>query len=212
MASWTLSADAGGAGLDKAAVRKRMRQMRLVADQKQGPEAALDVLRHGINGADAIGIGAGSVVAGYWPIATELDVRPLLARLGERGAVCCLPVIGADQALLFRRWQPGEAVEEGPRGTCHPSPGAPVLDPDIVFAPMLAVDDAGRRLGQGGGYYDRTLAALRARRPVVAIAVGYAVQRVARLPAEAFDQPMDWVLTDAGLTRLPVAATPGAPA
>jgi 5,10-methenyltetrahydrofolate synthetase len=194
---WTIS-DA----TDKAALRKRMRKLRLVADQKEGPVAALAVLRHAIAGIGAIGVGEGSVVAGYWPLGTEIDIRPLLARLCECGAICSLPVIVEDGLLAFRRWQPDDSVEEGERGTMHPRADAPVVDPEFLFVPILAVDDQGCRLGQGGGYYDRTLQALRARHTVTAIGVGYTVQHVDRLPREALDQPMDWILTEAGLTQV----------
>ena len=199
---WPLST-ADAATPDKASLRRRMRQMRLVADQKHGPEAALEVLRHGIAGLVRLGIGNGVGVAGYWPIATELDIRPLLARCDERGAVCGLPVVTGDGHLGFRRWRPTMIVEEGPRGTWHPPATAEEIEPIVVFVPLLAVDDRGVRLGQGAGYYDRTLARLRARRPVTAVGVGYAVQRVAGLPSEAYDQPMDWILTEAGLERVP---------
>ncbi len=199
---WSLST-ADAASPDKPSLRRRMRQMRLVADQKHGPEAALAVLRHGLAGLGHLGIGEGVGVAGYWPIATELDIRPLLARCDERGAVCGLPVVVGHDHLAFRRWDPAMIVEEGPRGTWHPPATADEIDPDIVFVPLLAVDDRGVRLGQGAGYYDRTLARLRALRPVTAVGVGYAVQRVTGLPSDAHDQPMDWILTESGLDRVP---------
>lgn len=187
---------------EKGELRRRMRKLRLVADQKEGPEAVLTVLRHALAGIKAIGVGSGTIVAGYCPIATEIDIRPLMARLTERGAVCSLPVIVADGGLAFRRWQPGDSLQDGDRGTVHPPSNAPVVEPEVLFVPVLAVDDEGYRLGQGGGYYDRALAALRARRSITAIGVGYAVQHVDRLPRDAGDEPMDWVLTEAGLTQV----------
>jgi 5-formyltetrahydrofolate cyclo-ligase len=199
---WSLST-ADAATPDKATLRRRMRQMRLVADQKHGPEAALQVLHHGLAGLASLGIGDGVGVAGYWPIGTELDIRPLLARCDARGAVCGLPVVAAAGHLAFRRWRPEMIVEEGPRGTWHPPETAEEIEPDIVFVPVLAVDDRGVRLGQGAGYYDRTLARLRAQRSVTTVGVGYAVQRVACLPVDDHDEPMDWILTEAGLERVP---------
>ena len=86
-------------------------------------------------------------------------------------------------------------------GVPAPGPDAPELTPDLVVVPLLAFDGAGARLGQGGGYYDRTLAALRAAGPVVALGLAYAGQEVARLPVEAHDQRLDAVLTEAGLRR-----------
>ena len=200
---WSLST-VDAAIPDKASLRRRMRQMRLVADQKHGPEAALQVLHHGLAGLASLGINDGVGVAGYWPIATELDIRPRLARCDARGAVCALPVVAPAGHLAFRRWRPEMIVEEGPRGTWHPPATGEEIEPDIVFVPLLAVDDRGVRLGQGAGYYDRTLARLRALRPMTAVGVGYAVQRVASLPADAHDEPMDWILTEAGLERVPM--------
>lgn len=196
--SWPLSLETD----DKALVRQRMRQMRLVADQKQGPDAVMAVVRLVMAHRTQIGLAAGAVVAGYAPIATELDIRPLLARLDEAGMICCLPEIGDAGLLRFRRWQPRDPMVPGPRGTWQPAPSAVELDPDIVFAPLLAVDDDGFRLGQGGGYYDRTLRALRARKAVVVVGVGYDVQRVKRLPRAASDERVDWIVTEAGMIRV----------
>lgn len=197
--SWSLSLVTE----DKALVRQRMRQMRLVADQKQGPDAITAVVRLVLAQRDEIGLAAGNVVAGYAPIATELDIRPLLARLDEAGLACCLPEIADDCGLLrFRRWRPRDPLVPGPRGTWQPAPTAAEVDPEILFVPLLAVDDDGFRLGQGGGYYDRTLRALRARKPVVVVGVGYDVQRVKRLPRAAGDERVDWIVTEAGMMRV----------
>jgi 5-formyltetrahydrofolate cyclo-ligase len=187
---------------DKALVRQRMRQMRLVADQKHGPDAVIAVVRLVMAKRDEIGLAAGLVVAGYAPIATELDIRPLLARLDEAGLSCCLPEIAADGLLRFREWRPRDPLVPGPRGTWQPMPGAAEIEPDVLFVPLLAVDDDGFRLGQGGGYYDRTLRSLRARRPVIVIGIGYDVQRVKRLPRAAGDERVDWVVTETGALRV----------
>lgn len=197
--SWSLSLVTE----DKALVRQRMRQMRLVADQKQGPDAVSAVVRLVMEHWDEIGLAAGLVVAGYAPIATELDIRPLLARLDEAGLTCCLPEIAEDGGLLrFRRWHPRDPLVPGPRGTWQPAATAAEVEPDILFVPLLAVDDDGFRLGQGGGYYDRTLHALRAHKPVVVVGVGYDVQRVKRLPRAAGDERVDWIVTETGAMRI----------
>lgn len=189
---------------EKPALRKRMRALRLVADQKQGPEAALELIRVFLPHVDALGLRPGTIVAGYWPIITEIDVRPLLARLAERGMTLALPVlVDRGQALLFRRWQPTADLEDGPLGTSHPSAAEPEVVPDVVFVPMLAYDWHGTRLGQGGGHYDRTLNHLRGRGPIIAIGVGYAAQRLARIPRSPHDEALDWVLTEDGLTKVP---------
>lgn len=184
--------------------RELMRKLRLVVDQKEGPDAALRVMKRFVEAAEAIGVRPGAVVAGYWPIVTEIDDRPLLTKAASLGAVCALPVIAAgdDRALTFRRWDPGEPVVEGERGTYHPAEGVPVLVPDIVIVPVLAMDREGHRLGQGGGYYDRTLSRLRAGGPVVAVGLGYHIQLTARVPYDAGDERLDWLLTENELIRV----------
>lgn len=189
---------------EKPGLRKRMRALRLVADQKQGPEAALELIRVFLPHAQALGLGPGAIAAGYWPIITEIDVRPLLARLAERGMTLALPVLsGRERPLAFRRWQPTADLEDGPLGTSHPPAAEPEVRPDVVFVPLLAYDWHGARLGQGGGHYDRTLRHLRRQGPLIAIGVGYAAQRLARIPRSPHDEPLDWVLTEDGLTKVP---------
>jgi len=188
---------------EKKRLRKRMRALRLVADQKDGPGAARGMMAHLLAAVDRVGIGPGSVVAGYWPIVTELDGRPLLARLDERGVICALPVVvSAGAPLQFRRWRPLDELEPGVLGTSHPSVTAPEVVPDVVLAPLLAFDGEGYRLGQGGGYYDRTLAALRSRGAVTAVGVGFAAQQVDAVPRSANDERLDWILTEEMLMQV----------
>jgi 5-formyltetrahydrofolate cyclo-ligase len=188
---------------EKKRLRKRMRALRLVADQKDGPGAARGVMAHLLAAVDKVGIGQGSVVAGYWPIVTELDDRPLLARLDERGVICALPVVvSAGAPLQFRRWRPLDELEPGVLGTSHPLVTTPEVVPDVVLAPLLACDGEGYRLGQGGGYYDRTLAAMRSRGAVTAVGVGFAVQRVDAVPRSANDERLDWILTEEMLMQV----------
>ena len=189
---------------EKKALRQRMRKLRLVADQKEGPIGTLAITRQALDNTEALGLTAGKTVAGYWPIVTEIDPRPLMARLEERGLTCALPVIAGDDApLVFRAWSPRDSdVQAGPRGTFEPLPSAEEVVPDAVLAPVLAFDRAGRRLGQGGGYYDRTLMALRAQKPVVVIGVAYGLQEIDAVPDELTDARLDWFLTERELTRV----------
>lgn len=187
----------------KTKLRQRMRALRLVADQKEGPNVARAIIAHLMEALDDVGIGPGVIVGGYWPIVTEVDVRPVLARLEERGARCALPVVTArDAALEFRRWRAMDNLEPGPLGTSQPRADAEVVTPGVLLVPLLAFDGDGYRLGQGGGYYDRTLAALRHHGSVVAVGVGFAVQRTERVPRNERDQPLDWVLTEESLVRV----------
>ena len=145
---------------------------------------------------------AGAAVSAYWPIRDELDARPLLHALAERGAVCALPaVVGRGRPLVFRRWRPGDALVQGGFGLSEPPETAPPVRPDIVVAPLLAVDPAGRRLGYGGGFYDRTIAALGHRGEVLVIGIGYDVQIRTSVPAGAGDRRVDWVVTEKRILR-----------
>jgi 5-formyltetrahydrofolate cyclo-ligase len=138
-----------------------------------------------------------AVVSGFWPMAEELDIRPLMIELFEQGCRLALPVVvSKKQPLIFRTWQPGDALDEGVFGTLHPSPDCDVVEPDALIVPLLAVDEEGWRLGYGGGFYDRTLAGLRARKSINAIGVGFDEQLVSDVPHGPDDQRLDWLLTD----------------
>ena len=142
-------------------------------------------------------------ISGYWPMGDELDILPLLTRLSEDGRVCALPVVVArGEPLIFRRWRPGETLVAAGFGTHEPEPEAPEIAPDIVLTPLLAFDDAGRRLGYGGGYYDRTLRSLRRTRRIVAVGIGFDAQRVARVPAGGGDETLDWIVTEERAIRV----------
>jgi 5-formyltetrahydrofolate cyclo-ligase len=187
---------------EKRALRVRARKMRLVADQKEGPIAAAAAAANFLAKLDAFDLNGGAVVAGYWPIATEIDDRPLLARLHARGFTCALPVVVARAApLVFRRWAPLDPLEPGEHETWQPPASAREVTPDLILVPLLAFDAAGRRLGQGIGYYDRTLAAARRADTVVAVGMAYAAQRFAHVPHGPLDQAMDWLLTEQSLTK-----------
>lgn len=138
-----------------------------------------------------------AVVAGFWPIKDEIDIRPLMAHLHGEGCRLALPVVhGRGQRLSFRAWKPVDPLETGVFGTLQPSAGCETLEPDVLLVPLLACDSEGWRLGYGGGYYDRTLEALRRRRRVTAIGVGFDLQFVPDVPHGADDQRLDWLLTD----------------
>lgn len=144
---------------------------------------------------------AGQSVAGFWPIKDEIDVRPLMGALHDAGHDLYLPAIKrAAHPLILRRWSPSEALIKGPFNTREPAKSAPTGDPQIVLVPLLAFTARGDRLGYGGGFYDRTLAALSQRGPVFACGVAYAAQEAASLPVGAHDRKLDGVLTEAGFT------------
>ena len=142
-------------------------------------------------------------VFGYWPMADEIDVRPLMTRLFEDGWKVALPVVVAKgEPLIFRRWRPGMVLQAGGFGTLHPGPEAPEIVPDILLVPLLAFDNRGFRLGWGGGFYDRTLARLRAAGEVNAVGIAYQGQNVDSVPHSSHDQPLDRVVTDEGILEI----------
>ena len=144
-----------------------------------------------------------ATVAGYLPIRDEIDPRPALAALAARGLAVCVPVIeGSGLPLRFVLWAPGDATHTGPLGVEAPTGGAPA-EPDLLLVPLLAFDPRGHRLGYGGGFYDRTIAALRARRRVVALGFAYAAQRVAQVPDSATDMRLDGIVTEAEVLWTP---------
>lgn len=141
---------------------------------------------------------AGRVFSGYWPIKGEPDLRPLLAALAAEGARVALPVVETKAApLVFRRWTPETRMIRGDWNIPIPPPEAERLAPQIALAPLVGWDGAGYRLGYGGGYFDRTLAAL-APRPF-AIGVGYEAARLATIHPQPHDIPLDAVVTEAGV-------------
>ncbi len=147
--------------------------------------------------ADIFDITPSTVVAGYMPMRNEADPLSLMRALAARGAQLALPaVIASDAPLVFRAWREGDALTAGPFGTRHPAETAPQLVPDFVLVPLAAFDRRGHRIGYGGGYYDRTLVALRAQKSVVAAGVAFAVQEVETVPASHHDAMLDVVLTD----------------
>jgi 5-formyltetrahydrofolate cyclo-ligase len=142
----------------------------------------------------------GAVIAGFWPMGSEIDIRPLLQALAARGYPLALPVTPRrGNPLRFRAWAFGAPLAAGPIGTRQPPPEAPEVVPDLLLVPLLAFDRAGRRLGYGGGYYDRTLAAL----PGAArIGVGFAAQEMAEVPAGPEDVRLPLIATERELVRI----------
>ncbi len=142
---------------------------------------------------------ARGVVAFCWPIRNEYDPRHLARTLRERGATTALPVVVAPRTpLIFREWHPGVRLARGALGIAYPLDSREV-QPDHVLLPMIGWDEQGFRLGYGGGFFDRTLAA-RADRPN-AIGVAYECARLASIHPQPWDVPLDWVVTERGVYR-----------
>lgn len=139
----------------------------------------------------------GAVVSGFWPLGEEIDVRPLLHALHDRGNRVALPVTPKrGEALTFRAWRPGDVLIPERFGTMRPT--GEILVPDMLLIPLLAFDAAGGRLGYGAGFYDRTLAALPNR---FRLGCAFAAQQVDAVPVGPYDIRLDAVATENGIIR-----------
>lgn len=173
----------------KAAARKQAFATRKLAfDAGQGRAAELL--------ADFLAQYRGRAMSGYMPMRTEID--PLPAMAAHQGPVCVPVIIGKGQPLKFREWSPGCVMAPGEFGALIPESGA-WIEPDVLIVPLLAFDARGYRLGYGGGFYDRTLQMLRAKRNTLAVGFAFAAQKVNEVPIDEFDQRLDAVITENGM-------------
>jgi 5-formyltetrahydrofolate cyclo-ligase len=139
-------------------------------------------------------------VSAYHAIRNEPSTLPLLEALARHGFRTALPVTGKRNApLRFRLWRPGEPTSEGKMAICEPLPEAPEALPDLLFVPLAAFDRTGNRIGYGAGFYDLTLAMLRALKPACAVGIAYASQALPEVPHEAHDERLDYILTETEL-------------
>jgi len=140
----------------------------------------------------------GVPLAGYMAMRTEIDPTPAMEEASAHGTVGVPVILGAGEPLKFRAWTPNCTMVPGTFGAAIPETGD-WITPEIVIVPLVAFDAQGGRLGYGGGFYDRTLEGLRAKRPTLAIGFAYAAQQADSLPLEATDQPLDLIVTEHGI-------------
>ena len=137
------------------------------------------------------------IASGYVAIGSEVDLAPLLYGLDQRGVSLCLPAVAQlDAPLAFRAWAPRDPLSPDLCRVPAPDAAQPEHIPELVLAPLLAFDRRGGRLGYGGGYFDRSLARLRAQGPVIALGVAFSAQEVDAVPCEPLDQRLDYVVTE----------------
>jgi 5-formyltetrahydrofolate cyclo-ligase len=142
----------------------------------------------------------GTIVSGFFPMKTEISPLPLMRMLEKKGAMIALPrIVGRGNPLSMRAWKFGDPLVPGQWGIREPSPDAPVVAPDILIVPFAAFDRHGYRVGYGAGYYDMTIAGLKAKKKLVTVGLGFAAQEVDQCPVEPHDQKLDYVLTEKGL-------------
>lgn len=182
----------------KADLRREMFARREEA-WRADPLAGEALKRHLI---EALAMPPGLAISGYWPLPGEIDVRPALVQYHREGHRIGLPVVIAKGApLLFRQWDPAVDLVQGAFKVLTPPPEAPEVEPNILLVPLLAFDPDGYRLGYGGGFYDRTLAKLKAKAHTIAVGVAYAVQEVPMVPRGPFDHPLDFIVTERAVFR-----------
>lgn len=173
----------------KAAARRAAFARRKAAFDALGPDHAALL-------ADVLAPHAGRVLSGYMPMRTEISPLAAMRAHAATGPVCVPVIQGKGLPLRFARWSPGCAMAEGEFGAQVPAV-PDWLEPAVLIVPLVAFDRRGGRLGYGGGFYDRTLAGLRARGPVLAVGFAFGGQEAEALPLEATDQPLDLIVTEA---------------
>ena len=150
----------------------------------------------------AIPLPPSAVVSAFVAIGEETDPAPLIDLLRKEGHPIALPrVVKRGEKLAFHLYEQGAALVPGVFGLSQPGKDWPEAIPDVLVVPLLAFDAKGNRLGYGGGFYDRTLAALRASRKVVAVGFAFAGQEVPDVPHRESDERLDWVVTELGARR-----------
>ena len=174
----------------KRAIRRSAKAMRAGCDPALGAAMAEHVLRD-CRPPD------GAVVGGFWPLPGEMDMRHLLSGLVAHGYTVALPETPpTGEALLFRAWLPDDVLIEGRYGTLHTD--GPELVPDFLLVPLLAFDDTGNRLGYGGGFYDRTLAA---QPDAFRLGCAFSAQQMEDIPVGPHDMKLHAVATELGVRR-----------
>jgi len=139
----------------------------------------------------------GAIVSGFMPMKSEINPLPLMLTLADAGARLALPVVaGRSKPLIMRAFAPGEPLASGVWGIREPKSDAAEVEPNILIVPLLAFDRRGHRIGYGAGYFDMTIAALRAKKSIVAVGVAFAMQEIPEVPITPRDARLDLVLTE----------------
>jgi 5-formyltetrahydrofolate cyclo-ligase len=144
-----------------------------------------------------ITVGPQAIVSGFMPLGSEINPIPLMRELASRGVQLALPAVaGRGKPLAMRAFAFGQTLVAGVWGIREPAPDAPEVLPDILIVPLLAFDRSGQRIGYGAGYYDLTIAALRARKTITACGLAFATQEIPSVPTTQRDARLDLVLTE----------------
>lgn len=180
----------------KRDLRTRQKARRAEALAALGVSVNEGLVKHGMA---LLGDREPGYVSGYYPMEGEIWPLPLMAALKAKGHSLALPVMqGKAELLVFRAWTPGDPLIPGVWGIRQPAPDRPEVLPDIVLVPLLAFDARGYRLGYGGGFYDRTVRALRSLKSILAVGLALDELEVDAVPHLDYDERLDWVLTPSG--------------
>jgi 5-formyltetrahydrofolate cyclo-ligase len=183
----------------KKHLRKEALSRRDALDEFWRVEIALEMAE---TARDQIAVEPGQIVSGFWPMRSEVDVRPLMFALREKGVRLCLPAILDKTTIVFRELVRGAPLVEMGFGTVGPHEEAAVLDPAVMLVPLAAFDARGHRIGYGAGYYDRAIAKLADKgQPPRLIGIAFDCQEVAQVPDENHDVIIQEILTESGLRR-----------
>jgi 5-formyltetrahydrofolate cyclo-ligase len=180
----------------KAALRREVLARRDAIDDETRARASAVICATAF---DLVAARRPGIVAGYWPIRSEVDCRPLLAKLSADGVAVALPVVVDDATIVFRDWRDGDPLVPAGFGTLGPTVDAAGAVPDVMIMPLAGFDGVGHRLGYGRAHYDRALARLgaRGRRPYL-VGLAFAAQQVPPIPFEDHDIRLDMVVTERG--------------
>ena len=184
-------------------IKKRLRAEALARRDALDPvwriERSLEMAETAVGG---IAVEPGAVVSGFWPMRSEVDVRPMMFGLMERGARLCLPAILDKETIVFRELHRGAPLVDMGFGTAGPGPEAEVVEPSLMLVPLAAFDVRGHRIGYGAGYYDRAIARLQSNGHAPRlVGIAFDCQEVERVPDEPHDVVVPEILTERGLRR-----------
>ena len=188
-----MTSDAGTIDQRKAALRTSAlaRRDAIPAAERQSAASAIAARPF------PLPVPAGAIVSGFVPLKSEINPLPLMLRLAAAGAGLALPVVaGRSRPLIMRSYAFGQELNAGVWGIREPKDDAPEVAPDILIVPLAAFDRKGNRIGYGAGYYDMTIARLRAMKPVIAMGIAYALQQIDEVPVTPRDARLDLVLTE----------------
>ena len=177
----------------KARLRAERLALRDAIPTDERIDKSIDMAEHA---GEVIAFDPGTIVSGFLPIQSEVDIRPLMVRFRARGARLCVPAILDKLTIVFRELIPGAPLISTGFGTSGPGEDAAVLEPAIMLVPLSAFDRRGHRIGYGAGHYDHTFAHLRKSHAVTGIGLAFSVQETPAIPALSHDVALDFVLTE----------------